>query len=733
MATLVLTAVGTALGGPIGGALGGLLGQQFDQNILFKPKSVDGPRLQELAVQTSSYGSQIPRIFGKMRVAGSVVWATDLKETRETSGGGKRRPRSTTYSYSASLAVALSSRSIKAIGRIWADGKILRGKAGDFKTETGFRFYNGHEDQRVDSLIASVETMAGTPAYRGLALAVFEDMDLTDYGNRIPSLTFEIIADDGTVSLGIILDDISGERISASADQALDGFSAAGPNRREVLNLISDNYSLSFQTKRSGMIASKSRELDPDHTILAVKDTLLSVHNDHAVDPAESQIVPETKLPRQFALRYYDPERDYQSGLQNAFRPGQSRVVRNRDFPAAMSAGQAKRLAHAKLWSLYQERATAQVHIARTVQPVSPGAFVRIDDSDDIWSVRNVELNRSSMALGLSKATSILAVADRPTDNGRPIREQDALAGPTRLALVDLPFAIEAPTQPSDRAKLYAAAAGNVGWRNAQLYASSTNGSATDYIGQVAAPAIIGTAEGALGSSGHHIIDRKNRLVVQLHNRTMMLNDANSEQLWNGNNMAAVGEELIQFGFAEPIGNGRYLLSHLLRGLGGTEHEMDRHATDEDFVLLDGPGLTKIDDRHFTPFQPFELTVIGRGDAAPVLQSIDLPGRALKPWSPVHPRHRFTVNGDLEIDWTRRSRAGLLWPDHIETPLAEETERYRVSVNPSLVHEPRQPSITISADVVQEYRESGVSILSLEIRQIGRHNISEPLSLAIAI
>ena len=91
MATLVLSAVGTAIGGPIGGALGALVGQQFDQNLLFKPAAREGPKIQELAVQTSSYGTQIPRVFGRMRIAGSVIWATDLKETRNTEGG-KGRP-----------------------------------------------------------------------------------------------------------------------------------------------------------------------------------------------------------------------------------------------------------------------------------------------------------------------------------------------------------------------------------------------------------------------------------------------------------------------------------------------------------------------------------------------------------------------------------------------------------------------------------------------------------------
>ncbi len=730
MATLVLTAVGTALGGPLGGALGGLLGQQVDQNILFKPKAVEVPRLQELAVQTSSYGSQIPRIFGKMRVAGTVIWATDLKETRESQGGGKGRPKSTTYSYSACLAVALSSRSIKNIGRIWADGKILRGSAGDFKTETGFRFYRGHEDQSVDGLIASVEAEAGTPAYRGAALAVFEDMDLTDYGNRIPSLTFEVIADDGTISLAAIIEDISGHRITATLDETLHGFAAGGQDRRTVLDAISDNFSLSYQPSSSRSIEAKPRELQASSETVPLGDSILSSRNGQPVERAETQILPETKLPRQYGLRYYEPARDYQSGLQNAFRPGQSRVVLNRDFPAAIPASQAKKIAQAKLRSLYQERVTAQVHILRAGQSATPGTFVRIDDSEDIWIVRNWELNHLGIVLGLSKAMSSLTVADRPTDNGRPIKEIDALAGITRLALVDLPFAVDAPTQVSDSARLYAAAAGDLGWRNAQLFAS---GGGNALIGQIPAPAIMGTSLEPLRPSGRHIIDRKNKLLVQMHNRSMILNDADKAQLWSGNNIAAIGAEIIQFGFAEPMGDGRYLLSYILRGLGGTEREIDRHIAGEDFILLDGSGLTEIDTRHYTSFLPFQVSAIGRGDEAPVLRLIDAPGRALKPWSPVHPRHVLNVQGDVEISWTRRSRAGLTWPDNIETPLAEETERYRVTIGSNVTLEQMQPSITIPAEQVQDHRDSGAATLDLEVRQVGSHNISDPLYFAVAI
>ncbi len=99
MATLVLTVVGRVRRrAASGAAIGALIGQRIDGE-LFKPKGRDGPRLTDLTLQTSSYGSQIPRVFGTMRVAGCVIWSTDLIESRTTSRH-KGQPSSTTYSYS---------------------------------------------------------------------------------------------------------------------------------------------------------------------------------------------------------------------------------------------------------------------------------------------------------------------------------------------------------------------------------------------------------------------------------------------------------------------------------------------------------------------------------------------------------------------------------------------------------------------------------------------------------
>jgi hypothetical protein len=207
MAALLLSvagaAAGSALFGPVGAMggrlIGALVGNAVDQR-LFGPGDIkrahEGPRLTDLDIMASSEGAPIPRVYGRVRLAGEVIWATQLEEvvsTRsETSGGGGKgggSPRvtttTTTYSYFGNFAVGLCEGPIGNVMRIWADGKPLD------LSGVAMRFYPGSESQTADPLIVAKEGEA--PAYRGLAYVVFERLPLGNFGNRIPQLSFEVM------------------------------------------------------------------------------------------------------------------------------------------------------------------------------------------------------------------------------------------------------------------------------------------------------------------------------------------------------------------------------------------------------------------------------------------------------------------------------------------------------------------------------------------------------------
>ncbi len=56
-----------------------------------------------------------------------------------------------------------------------------------------WRVHPGTEDQLPDPFIEALEGPGQSPAYRGVAYVVFEDLPLDSFGNRLPQLSFEVI------------------------------------------------------------------------------------------------------------------------------------------------------------------------------------------------------------------------------------------------------------------------------------------------------------------------------------------------------------------------------------------------------------------------------------------------------------------------------------------------------------------------------------------------------------
>ena len=207
MATLVLGAVGTAIGGAFGGAIlgfsgaaiGGFIGSTVGSVVdswivssLAPTQRIEGARLDTLRITSATEGAVIPRLYGRMRIGGNIIWATDFREETKTTtqgggkGGGGGKVKTTEYLYYASFAVALCEGPITGIGRVWADGKAMD------MTGVTWRWYPGNEAQTADPFIAAKMGSANTPAYRGTAYVVFEDLALATFGNRLPQLSFEV-------------------------------------------------------------------------------------------------------------------------------------------------------------------------------------------------------------------------------------------------------------------------------------------------------------------------------------------------------------------------------------------------------------------------------------------------------------------------------------------------------------------------------------------------------------
>lgn len=219
MATIILSAAGAAVGGAIGGTVAGLstavigraigatLGRVIDQRLMSQSvmgggsEVVETGRLDRFRLTETGEGSPVATVFGRMRVGGQVIWASDFLETKSTStttqgggGGGKGSPKSPevtttthSYSYSISLAIAVGVGRISDVPRIWADGEELE------LASLNMRIYRGNDHQLPDPLIEAIEGAGNVPAYRGTAYIVIEGLQLAAFGNRVPQFSFEVV------------------------------------------------------------------------------------------------------------------------------------------------------------------------------------------------------------------------------------------------------------------------------------------------------------------------------------------------------------------------------------------------------------------------------------------------------------------------------------------------------------------------------------------------------------
>lgn len=185
-----------ALGATIGGIAGGLLDPKVKN---------EGPRLNDLKVQTSEYGVGIPILYGTERISPNVIWSTDKIEIPFTSSVGKGGGgvENTTYQYLVHMRLLLCERprdgSEVQILQIFADGKLRWDARSGIPIESAlasaespfafFTLYQGGDDQLPDPVEEIYQGGPGTvPAYRGVVSISMKAIDCP--AGRVPQFSF---------------------------------------------------------------------------------------------------------------------------------------------------------------------------------------------------------------------------------------------------------------------------------------------------------------------------------------------------------------------------------------------------------------------------------------------------------------------------------------------------------------------------------------------------------------
>ncbi|MHC1758330.1 MAG: phage tail protein [Negativicutes bacterium] len=179
MATLAFAVLAKSIGA--NAFWGGVLAMAggFIDNKLFGPKAPNGPRLDSLKIQTSTYGNAIAKCYGVgSKVAGNIIWGTKFVEHKEKAGG--KGGGGTTYTYTVSFAIGLCRGPIVGVKRIWTDGTAFPLYESKYKTAGTDR--KKLKFSAVDSVAASVWTLTTKTVGESQVLGV-KDADDVEYAD----------------------------------------------------------------------------------------------------------------------------------------------------------------------------------------------------------------------------------------------------------------------------------------------------------------------------------------------------------------------------------------------------------------------------------------------------------------------------------------------------------------------------------------------------------------------
>jgi len=390
----------------------------------------------------------------------------------------------------------------------------------------------------------------------------------------------------------------------------------------------------------------------------------------------------ETDLPAAFRLGFIDEGEDFALAVAEARDPGaRPRREAGADIAAVLPAAEAEARARSILADAWVMRETLEFALPPSALEIEPGDAIVLNDLGTERRFRITEITD-----GAARRAELVRVSpsvyEAPVGPAvfAPPAETPVFSAPL-WELFDLPLIAEGQNPAAPYFASYASP-----WPGGvALYRQIEGGTGAPILSGIApARAVMGRLVGGLPPAAAGRWDNRS-VDVRLSFGT--LSSRQEEEVFAGAGAFAVESlngawEVAQFRDAVLLTDGTWRLTGLLRGQAGSEAEAQAGAgANARFILLT-PAVTQA-----------ALTANARGlsftwSAGP---EKDIPGtdtftektllfnaRGLKPLSPVHLR-AAREGGDIRLAWIRRTRlGGDSWEG--EAPLAELSERYRVSV-----------------------------------------------------
>lgn len=617
MADVVLgfagTAIGGAIGGPVGAKIGGFIGAALGKRLGAGRQR--GTRLDDLKVSAASYGSAIPLIYGpENRISGTIIWSTDLIETEKNSGG-KGGPAVTEYSYRLSCAVLISGRPITELKKVWANSKVIYDVDGGV-TEWGMfsavTVYTGTSTQLPDPTIESYLGVGNAPAYINSAYVVFTDLQLADFGNRMPNFEFLIEADTIISASEVVMDIVTRCEVDPNtasycgADGDVRGMVIAGEsNGIDAINPLTIAHAFDIG-ENAGALVCVSRNYGPAG-VIPLDD--LAGHNESETRPEaiKWERQPESTLPQEVTVTFSDPDMNYQGNAQSERRlEGSAASNDGYEVPLTLTADEGKACAARLLWDAHIGRTSGTCRTDDRHNHIQVGRRYLFETPHGLYEplriTRKTRGDGGIIELSVIRDSSAVFSVPQRGQTGNILPNIPAVPGVSVPIMLDIPLLLEQDA-PQATGFYYGAYSLSQGFRGASFRRALSASGSYSQAATISQELTAGLCDDVLGvySDISDEWDDESTVTVTLYRSDMTLESKSDEEVLSGENAAYIGAadgsggEIIQYGVATQITDGVYELSHLLRGRRGTTEFMDSHGPGEMFVALEIGPLQRLD------------------------------------------------------------------------------------------------------------------------------------------
>jgi hypothetical protein len=557
--------------------------------------------------------------------------------------------------------------------------------------------YLGTSTQSRSPTIQAVEG-ADIPAFRDRAYIVFRDLPLEQFNNRIPQIDVEVIERTGPLTISSIIEDIC-IKAGLSEDDlniqyldtpTFDGFwlNQTGDSYRGYLEDLQQVF-LFVGRERQGILEffPYDRSVSKGYLNLEQLGVKDGGNSDRRVNYYTKIETPETELPAEVQIEFKNIVDNHNDGIQIAYRSGKTHdKTVNFKGNIVSNDGLINQRARKILEYLWQERYRLEGITALPLFTpfVHPGDRLMLDLGTErldvfIKSLRygaNYQIEFGGVVNNLSLAGIVAPSVETDYQDSWDI---NYYADPIPVHLD-----INLVKDTHEDFGVYVGLSSPNDWAGGQLFSKYDGGEFTPL---ELIPFLIteGTVATPLPPRSPFVVDRGTVITLKLtQGELFSVPDFSFLAL---DQILLVGEEMVAFRDADLIsevdGIKTYHVSHLLRGVRGTEWAIAGHSANETAYLLDTDFYRHVgqaSDRGKVLFYkgvPLDRNV----EDVAIEASIAVAGNALKPYSPVNPRiiRRESDNARI-IEWTRRTRKNGQLLDGIDAPLEEASEAYLLKI-----------------------------------------------------